>query len=79
MAVQADVAKKERDAQRLREKMRDMGLHKYDESVHTFPCLTEHLQLLSTCLREYSELQQEQEKKTREVIIASGHCYMVQC
>ena len=47
MAVQADVAKKERDAQRLREKMRDMGLHKYDELVHTFQCLTEHLSIFS--------------------------------
>lgn len=47
MAVQADVAKKERDAQRLREKMREMGLHKYDESVHIFPCLPEHLSIFS--------------------------------
>ena len=31
MRVQTDVARKERDAQKLREKMREMGLHKYDE------------------------------------------------
>ncbi|CAI7993402.1 DNA repair protein RAD50 [Geodia barretti] len=46
MRVAADVARKERDAQKLREKMREMGLHRYDE--------------------EYSKLQQEQEKMTRE-------------
>ena len=33
MRVAADVARKERDAQKLREKMREMGLHRYDESV----------------------------------------------
>ena len=31
MRVQTDIAKKERDAQKLRDKMKEMGLHKYDE------------------------------------------------
>lgn len=31
MRVQSDIVKKEREAQKLREKMREMGLDKYDE------------------------------------------------
>ena len=41
MRVAADVAKKERDAQKLREKMREMGLHEYDESVTSTHFLTQ--------------------------------------
>lgn len=33
MRVQSDIVKKEREAQKLREKMREMGLDRYDESV----------------------------------------------
>ena len=31
MTVQAEVAKKEREVQKLGQKMREMGLHTYDE------------------------------------------------